>query len=180
MCGIIGYSGPRSDAVKLVVLGLKKLEYRGYDSWGVGYVHADGTFGDPVKEVGAIGELSFDSPVYKRLEGERGAFAVIGHTRWATTGRVNKINAHPHFSNTGRIAIVQNGIVENFSELKKFLTAKGFHFKSETDTEVIVNFIEYELNRLKRKDTLSAVRSAFRRLLGRNAIVARVRAQNIR
>ncbi|OGY73812.1 MAG: hypothetical protein A3H61_02595 [Candidatus Jacksonbacteria bacterium RIFCSPLOWO2_02_FULL_44_20] len=172
MCGIIGYSGPRSDAVKLVVLGLKKLEYRGYDSWGVGYVHADGTFGDPVKEVGAVGELSSDSPVYKRLTEERGAFVVIGHTRWATTGRVNKINAHPHFSNTGRIAIVQNGIVENFSELKKFLTAKGFHFKSETDTEVIVNFIEYELNRLKRKDTLSAVRSAFRRLLGRNAIVA--------
>ncbi len=172
MCGIIGYSGPRSDAVKLVVLGLKKLEYRGYDSWGVGYVHADGTFGDPVKEVGAIGELSFDSPVYKRLTEEHGAFAVLGHTRWATTGRVNKINAHPHFSNTGRIAIVQNGIVENFSELKKFLTAKGFHFKSETDTEVIVNLIECELNRLKRKNTLSAVRSAFRRLEGRNAIVA--------
>ncbi|MBI4359687.1 MAG: glutamine--fructose-6-phosphate aminotransferase, partial [Candidatus Jacksonbacteria bacterium] len=173
MCGIIGYMGPRDDAMSVIIKGLKKLEYRGYDSWGMGYVRADGTLGAPIKQVGAIGDFDEKSALYKKIAGVKNSFAVIGHTRWATTGKVSKTNAHPHFSNNGKIAVVQNGIVENFNELKKTLEARGFKFKSDTDTEVIANLIEYETGRVKSKNrALFAVRAAFKKLAGRNAIAA--------
>lgn len=192
MCGIIAYKGTTKNAPRLVVEGLKKLEYRGYDSWGVGYLDENGKIAPLIKRVGAIGEVKTVNAVLVKLMHQPSVTA-LGQTRWATTGRVNQTNAHPHLSNTQKIALVQNGIVENFSQLREMLIKKGFHFKSETDTEVIVNLIEYELkaqssklppsSRLRRaskaqsynakgKNFQEAVRRAFNQLEGRNAIVA--------
>ncbi len=173
MCGIIAYTGKRDDAPKIVIRGLKMLEYRGYDSWGVGYIGLNSSFAATVKRVGSIGYLKNIDPDIAKLMRAK-AYVAIGQTRWATTGKVSKINAHPHLSQSGKIMLVQNGIVENFTELKKQLIHSGFHFKSETDTEVIVNLIEYEFSKQKskQKSFKNAVRSAFLGLKGRNAIVA--------
>ncbi|HBH46129.1 MAG: hypothetical protein A2445_00950 [Candidatus Jacksonbacteria bacterium RIFOXYC2_FULL_44_29] len=167
MCGIIAYQGFR-DAGVVVLRGLKKLEYRGYDSWGIGVLkeHHFIIKKNP-GQISAIGECDF-----KQVGSRLG----LGHTRWATHGGVTRANAHPHLSTDGRLAVVQNGIVENFLELKAKLKAKGYIFKSETDTEVIANLIESELKKLKtsrdpEKNLRSAVRLAFLKLNGRNAIV---------
>lgn len=164
MCGIIAYKRKTKDGkhgVKVVLDGLHKLEYRGYDSWGIA---VPGSRINVVKQVGKVGEATMD-----RLHslGESQAVA-IGHSRWATTGAVTQYNAHPHVCNDGRLAIVHNGIVENFIELKSDLLSKGFTFASETDSEVIANLIE-----LFRRDMplVDAVREAFMRLHGRNAVV---------
>jgi glucosamine--fructose-6-phosphate aminotransferase (isomerizing) len=131
MCGIIGYKGPRNGNL-VVLAGLKSLEYRGYDSWGI--ANKTGKI-NLFKKTGKIGEIqNIDLP-------ESGI--AIGHTRWSTHGGVTDINAHPHLSMNGSIAAVHNGIVENFQELKKFLEAQGIRFMSQTDTEIIPNFIEY-------------------------------------
>ena len=176
MCGIIAYKGTYKKAPRLVVEGLKRLEYRGYDSWGVGYIDESGHIAPFIKRVGAIGEVKANSRLLVTLA-QKSSVTAIGQTRWATTGRVNQKNAHPHLSCNKKIALVQNGIVDNFLDLKKMLVKKGFHFKSETDTEVIVNLIEYELNKAKSekrkaKNFVEAVRTAFNQLEGRNAIVA--------
>jgi len=168
MCGIIAYKGNKQTAPQIVVEGLKILEYRGYDSWGVGYLDKAGKLAPPIKRVGAIGDIQGD--IKARIEKAR-ARSALGQTRWATTGKVTKANAHPHLSNSGRIALVQNGIVENYLELKTILKKAGFKFKSETDTEVIVNLIEYELKKLGKNDFKKAVQRAFKKLKGRNAIV---------
>ena len=135
MCGIIGYIGEKK-AAPLLFEGLKNLEYRGYDSAGIAVLHSDSLIVE--KSVGKIAEVFSESGI-KKLEGNIG----IAHSRWATHGGVTKENAHPHLSNDGSIAVVHNGIIENYQELRKFLSENGFKFKSETDTEVIPNLIQY-------------------------------------
>lgn len=158
MCGIIGYSGKR-DAAPVLVEGLKKLEYRGYDSFGI--ATADSTVSIVKKE----GMISNHSGTATRLRGRRG----IGHTRWATHGVPNDQNAHPHTDCANRIALVHNGIIENYTELKRELIQRGHVFRSETDTEAIVHLVEEE--HTKTKDLMSAVRSAVSRLKGSYAIL---------
>ena len=139
MCSIIGYSG-KKDAAPILVRSLGKMEYRGYDS--VGLATKNGNIIDVKKGVGKVSEVS----QYLHLDGMSGTIG-IGHTRWATHGKVTKENAHPHYSNSGKIAIVHNGIIENFQELKDQLVLDGFTFQSDTDSEIIANLIhqKYQL-----------------------------------
>ena len=135
MCGIVGYIGNR-EAYPIIIKGLKRLEYRGYDSAGITLF---GKAGKTFKTKGKVADL-------ERLAGNNtnaGNTLGLGHTRWATHGIPSDHNAHPHLSNTGRISIVHNGIIENYASLKKILTENGHSFKSDTDTEVLVNLIEY-------------------------------------
>ena len=134
MCSIIGYFG-HIDAAPTLVRGLKRMEYRGYDS--VGIVTGSDNKLILKKGVGKVSEVNTNLGL-DLLHGSTG----IGHTRWATHGKVNEKNAHPHLSNSGKIGIVHNGIIENFEELKSSLQNKGYKFQSETDTEVIVNLIQ--------------------------------------
>ena len=157
MCGIVGYIG-RRQAAPLILEGLKKLEYRGYDSFGIA------TLGSNIeieKHKGRISEYAGRI----RLHGTIG----IGHTRWATHGVPNDVNAHPHTDCTNRIAVVHNGIIENFAELKKSLTARGHIFRSDTDTEVVAHLIEEQY--AKTADLLSAVRGALPLLEGSYALL---------
>lgn len=158
MCGIIGYKGSRK-ASPIIFNGLKKLEYRGYDSAGI-ITH--GSNFQMQKDVGKINDINFD---LDSLEGNIGC----GHTRWATTGAVTKENAHPHISNNGKIAIVHNGIIENYQEIRDFLISKGFNFYSQTDTEIIPNLIEYFM---REKDFFEATKLALNKLEGSYAIIA--------
>lgn len=135
MCGIVGYIGKR-DVTHVLVEGLKKLEYRGYDSAGVAILNDNKI--NIVKTKGRLANLENKLKSVK-LNGTMG----IGHTRWATHGEPNDVNSHPHLSNNEKIAVVHNGIIENYMKLKDFLMDKGYVFKSETDTEVISNLIEY-------------------------------------
>ena len=139
MCGIIGYSGYRP-AVPLLVEGLHRLEYRGYDSAGVAFEVLD-----RINVIKAEGKLS---NLESKLDSEVTLLATtgIGHTRWATHGLPVERNAHPHLSQDGRIAIVHNGIIENFQQLKDELLAKGHVFLSDTDTEVLAHLIGEERN----------------------------------
>ena len=169
MCGIFGYVGKRKDAGRIVFEGIKRLEYRGYDSWGIvakatsnrQHVTSNKLFIE--KHVGKIGDSSLN-PKLLTLNSN----LALGHTRWATHGGVTKANAHPHLDCTKRIALVHNGIVDNYQELKKILT-KSHRFASETDTEIIVHLIE---DYAKDNPLPVAVRKAFNRLRGLNAIVA--------
>src|SRR5574341_75442 len=129
MCGIVGYSG-RREAVPVLIDSLKRLEYRGYDSAGIAIFNNRNT--EVYKEKGRIIELEKSLP---RISGNVG----IGHTRWATQGRPNKVNAHPHIS--GNIAVVHNGIIENYQQLREKLEQKGYSFISETDTEALAHLI---------------------------------------
>ena len=133
MCGIVAYIGTR-EAYPIVLKGLKRLEYRGYDSSGVALLN-DGL--KVYKKKGKVAELE-DSLVGKDLHANAG----IGHTRWATHGEPSDRNAHPHISANGKIAMIHNGIIENYSLLKKELIKKGYTFNSDTDTEVLLKFIE--------------------------------------
>ena len=166
MCGIVGYTG--SDAAKNILTGgLKRLEYRGYDSAGVALEVADegGTRLDVIRRVGKVAGLESE------LENmDEGATCGIGHTRWATHGKPSVANAHPHTSCDGRIAIVHNGIIENFQELREELKARGHEFKSETDTEVFAHLIEeaYEANH----DLMAAVREAATHVVGAYGLAA--------
>jgi glucosamine--fructose-6-phosphate aminotransferase (isomerizing) len=155
MCGIFGYVGIKKNAANVVLDGLKALEYRGYDSWGIaaGFDHSI----KHEKYVGKIGQGRTKLPESR--------FA-IGHTRWATHGGVTKVNAHPHLSCASSITLVHNGIVENHQNLKGDLI-KSHEFKSDTDTEVIVHLIEEQM---KKKNFGDSVRSAFKKLEGLNAI----------
>lgn len=158
MCGIFGYIGQRKDAAKIIFEGLKVLEYRGYDSWGI-TVKKDNTIAIE-KHLGKIGNTKVTLP---------DSSIGIGHTRWATHGGVTLDNAHPHLDCTGKIAVLHNGIVENFQELKDELINKGHKFFSQTDTEVIPHLIE---EYCKVNNFTTSVRLAFNRLKGLNAIVA--------
>ena len=157
MCGIFGYIGPRKDSADIVLSGLKTLEYRGYDSWGIAVKNGD--ILKIEKHTGKIGNAKTFLP--KSNIG-------IGHTRWATHGGVTEANAHPHSDCKGEIALIHNGIVENFLEIKNTLLKKGHKFKSETDTEVVAHLIEENLKKHNFKD---AVRLSFNQLSGMNAIV---------
>lgn len=133
MCGIVGYIGEKN-ATEVLLSGLRRLEYRGYDSAGVALLQGGEIA--LVKSKGRIQDLVDIVPA--DLDGTLG----IGHTRWATHGRPSDVNSHPHLSNDGKIAVVHNGIIENYAELKEALEAEGFHFRSETDTEVIPNLLQ--------------------------------------
>lgn len=135
MCGIVGYTGG-VEAAPVLLAGLRRLEYRGYDSAGLAV-----STGGAIKMVKASGHL--DNLIEKLKGDDLSGTTGIGHTRWATHGAPTDVNAHPHLSNDGRFAIVHNGIIENFAELRDELTGCGFHFLSETDTEVIVHLLEY-------------------------------------
>ena len=162
MCSIIGYYGDDS-AAPILVKGLKRMEYRGYDSVGV----ATKTDSDISlrKGVGKVAEVN-QSVQLDELSGNIG----IGHTRWATHGKVTDANAHPHPSNAGNVAIVHNGIIENFSELKDELIKNGFSFKSETDTEVIAN--QLQKNYSEKSDVKEALIKTLSELKGHYAFVA--------
>lgn len=161
MCGIVGYTGPR-EAYPIIIKGLKRLEYRGYDSTGVALQNG----GIKVyKKKGKVAELE-DSIVGKNLHANVG----IGHTRWATHGEPSDRNAHPHQSASGRLAMIHNGIIENYSQLKNELLKKGYTFKSDTDTEVLLNFIE-EIKTNNNCSLEEAVRVALKRVTGAYVIL---------
>ena len=151
MCSIIGYYG-KENASPILVKGLKRMEYRGYDSVGVATESENQI--KLKKGIGKVNEVNSKVQL-DTLPGKIG----IGHTRWATHGRVTELNAHPHPSNSGKIAIVHNGIIENFEELKKELETDGYDFKSETDSEVIVNLLQknYEITKDVKKTILKTV-----------------------
>ena len=139
MCGIVGYVGDRQ-ACPVLVKGLRRLEYRGYDSAGVALVGEDGSL-NVYKCKGKIDALE-----HFLADKDTAGTIGIAHTRWATHGEPNDTNAHPHFSSDGRIAMIHNGIIENYRVLKEALAAEGIAFRSETDSEVLVNLIEYIRN----------------------------------
>ncbi len=163
MCGIVGYVGPRR-ATDILLGGLARLEYRGYDSAGVAVVE-----GDELKVVRRVGRLSNLRDALKEhpLNGTTG----IGHTRWATHGRPSEENAHPHTDCTGRVAVVHNGIIENYTALRDELASNGHILRSETDTETMAHLIESYLE----GDLASAVRKAVNRLEGSYALVVALR-----
>ena len=171
MCGIFGYVGRDPNAADLVLRGLKKLEYRGYDSWGVAVGHEMRVVLE--RRIGKIGEAAPDLPP---------STIGIGHTRWATHGGVTEQNAHPHLDCTGHLALIHNGIVSNYRELREPLARAGHRFLSETDTEVVTHLIEHCLEEMPvgPEQLLTATMAAFRRLRGLNAIaVADVRTGQI-
>ena len=161
MCGIIGYAGHRP-AVPVVVEGLRRLEYRGYDSAGVAFARQGG-----LRVVRAKGKLA---ALEEKLAQEpvSTATCAMGHTRWATHGVPAERNAHPHLSNDASLALVHNGIIENYQEIKAELTAKGYVFHSETDTEVLVNLIAER--RKSEPDLLHAFAAALREAHGAYAV----------
>lgn len=161
MCGIVGYTGPR-EAYPIILKGLKRLEYRGYDSAGVALID-NGL--KVYKKKGKVADLE-ESLVGKNLHGHIG----IGHTRWATHGEPSDRNAHPHVSNSGRFAMIHNGIIENYALLKDELLRKGYNFSSDTDTEVLLNFIE-DIQKNNNGTLEEAVRIALRRIVGAYCIL---------
>ena len=161
MCGIVGYIGPR-DATPIIVNGLKRLEYRGYDSAGVAVLNGDQI--DVRRDAGKLSQL-VDLITKSPIQGAPG----IGHTRWATHGAPSARNAHPHLGQTKRVVVVQNGIVENFLELKDELTAEGSEFQSDTDTETIVHLVEHYL--ATGIGLVEAARKTFNDLQGANVVV---------
>ena len=162
MCGIVGYIGYR-EAYPILINGLKRLEYRGYDSAGVALVNVGGEL-SVYKSKGKVADLeAFCAD--KDVSGTVG----IAHTRWATHGEPSSVNAHPHYSESKNLAIIHNGIIENYSDLKKKLVSEGVHFRSDTDTEVIVQLIEY-IQTKKNVDLLTAVQLTLHQLIGAYAI----------
>ena len=162
MCGIVGYIG-KQDAFPILIKGLRRLEYRGYDSAGVALISDDGNL-NVYKSKGKVDNLC-EYCSDKNLTGMVG----IAHTRWATHGEPSSRNAHPHYSESHNLAIIHNGIIENYAELKEKLKSKGVSFQSDTDTEVLVQLVEYVMNR-KQLDLLTAVQVALYQVIGAYAI----------
>ena len=162
MCGIVGYIGTK-DAFPILIKGLRRLEYRGYDSAGVALINGRGDL-NVYKSKGKVDNLcEFCSD--KDVSGTVG----IAHTRWATHGEPSSKNAHPHYSESKNLAIIHNGIIENYADIKEKLKAKGVHFVSDTDTEVLVQLVEYVMVK-KRLDLLTAVQVALYQVIGAYAI----------
>ena len=161
MCGIVAYYGP-NQAYDFLIKGLQRLEYRGYDSAGIALLDGDLKV---YKNKGKVSELEATA-AGQDITGTRG----IGHTRWATHGEPNTVNAHPHLSQSGDIALIHNGIIENYATLKKVLVQRGHTFKSDTDTEVLIHLIE-EIIINEKVDLLEAVRLALTEVIGAYAIV---------
>jgi glucosamine--fructose-6-phosphate aminotransferase (isomerizing) len=162
MCGIVGYIGHR-DAYPIIIKGLERLEYRGYDSAGIALY--DGNDINLAKTKGKVADLKGISEKNISIKGSLG----IGHTRWATHGEPNDMNSHPHYSNSGDLVIIHNGIIENYESIKKELTKRGYTFESDTDTEVLVNLIE----EVKKKEDVKlgkAVQIALNEVVGAYAI----------
>ena len=162
MCGIVGYIG-RREAYPILIKGLKRLEYRGYDSAGVALINTDGQM-NVYKAKGKVSDLE-ETVSTKDTSGSVG----IAHTRWATHGEPCQVNAHPHYSASGNLALIHNGIIENYAALKEKLKRKGYTFRSETDTEVLVQLIDY-VRESKKLDLLTAVEIALRSVIGAYAI----------
>ena len=162
MCGIVGYLGNK-DAFPILIKGLRRLEYRGYDSAGVALINEDGNL-NVCKTKGKVDNL-VEYCSDKNVTGTVG----IAHTRWATHGEPSAQNAHPHYSESKNLAIIHNGIIENYADLKSKLQAKGVTFRSETDTEVLVQLVEYVMER-KELDLLTAVQVALYQVIGAYAI----------
>lgn len=162
MCGIVGYIGHR-DAYSVVIKGLKRLEYRGYDSAGI-MLH-DGTSLKVTKTKGKVADLEEKATKEGNIHGTIG----MGHTRWATHGVPNDVNSHPHVSNSGKLVIIHNGIIENYEPLKKELIKRGYTFKSDTDTEVLVNLIE-DVQKKENIKLGKAVQIALTQVVGAYAI----------
>ena len=162
MCGIVGYIGSRN-AFPILIKGLKRLEYRGYDSAGVALINDNGNL-NVYKTKGKVANLlTYSSD--KNTSGTVG----IAHTRWATHGEPSSVNAHPHYSSTKNLALIHNGIIENYAVLKQRLMANGVQFRSDTDTEVLVQLIEY-IQIKKNVDLLTAVQLALHEVIGAYAI----------
>ena len=161
MCGIVAYYGP-NQAYDFLIKGLQRLEYRGYDSAGIALLDGDLKV---YKNKGKVSELEATA-AGQDITGTRG----IGHTRWATHGEPNTVNAHPHLSQSGDIALIHNGIIENYATLKTVLVQRGHTFKSDTDTEVLIHLIE-EIMINEKVDLLEAVRLALNEVIGAYAIV---------
>ncbi|WP_350286487.1 glutamine--fructose-6-phosphate transaminase (isomerizing) [uncultured Croceitalea sp.] len=162
MCGIVGYIGHR-DAYPIIIKGLQRLEYRGYDSAGI--VLFDGEQTHLSKTKGKVEDLKNKSEATININGKLG----LGHTRWATHGVPNDVNSHPHYSNSGELVIIHNGIIENYESIKKALIGRGYTFESDTDTEVLVNLIE----EVKKKEDVKlgkAVQIALNQVVGAYAI----------
>lgn len=162
MCGIIGFAG-KTEAVPILLDGLERLEYRGYDSAGVAVVSADGRL-QVKKSKGRLSVLRELLDSQNPLSGNIG----IGHTKWATHGEPNDTNAHPHVGQEGKIAVVHNGIIENYLEIKNSLIRKGVVFSSDTDTEVIVQLLEYYYR--KKSNLMDAVYAVLNRIKGAYAM----------
>lgn len=169
MCGIFAYFGPEAPAAEMVLKGLKKLEYRGYDSWGIAAKQSDGHI-EIEKHVGKISEVkALDSDLLAPSS------IAIGHSRWATHGGVTDFNAHPHTSEDGKIVIVHNGIFENYLELKRELQAEGIQFSSETDSEVLAHLISKNIS----QGFEVAFRLAIQKLHGRYAVLAMCESEQV-
>ena len=151
MCGIVGYIGTRK-ASPILINGLLRLEYRGYDSAGIATLEDEGL--TVMKDKGRVKNL-YNIPGIDDLKGTIG----IAHTRWATHGKPSKENSHPHVDNSKSFSVVHNGIIENYNELRKFLTDKGYKFYSQTDTEVIPNLIHYYYNKDTKNDDMKLLRA---------------------
>ncbi len=162
MCGIVGYTGPK-EAYPIIIKGLKRLEYRGYDSTGVALQNSGQL--KVYKKKGKVAELE-EAIAGKDLHAHVG----IGHTRWATHGEPSDRNAHPHTSASGKLAMIHNGIIENYTQLKQELVSKGYTFTSDTDTEVLLNFIE-EIKKNNQCNLEEAVRVALKRVTGAYVIL---------
>lgn len=163
MCGIVGYIGSKRQAYPMLIKGLKRLEYRGYDSAGIALINSDNSL-NVYKSKGKVSDLeTFCAD--KKTEGTVG----IAHTRWATHGEPSSTNAHPHYSQSKNLAIIHNGIIENYAEIKKNLQDKGVKFLSDTDTEVLVQLVEY-IQTKKNLDLLAAVQVALHQVIGAYAI----------
>lgn len=162
MCGIVGYIGKR-EAYPILIKGLKRLEYRGYDSAGVALLNAKGDL-NVYKTKGKVSDLEAYC-ADKDITGSLG----IAHTRWATHGEPSSRNAHPHYSESKNLALIHNGIIENYADLKAKLAEKGVHFLSDTDTEVLVQFVEYVMVR-KNLDLLTAIQLVLHEVIGAYAI----------
>ncbi|WP_435623753.1 glutamine--fructose-6-phosphate transaminase (isomerizing) [Flagellimonas sp.] len=162
MCGIVGYIGYR-DAYPIIIKGLQRLEYRGYDSAGIALYHDSQIVVSKTK--GKVDDLREKAETHNNVEGNLG----LGHTRWATHGVPNDTNSHPHYSNSGDLVIIHNGIIENYESIKKALISRGYEFKTDTDTEVLINLIE----EVKKKEGVKlgqAVQIALNQVVGAYAI----------
>ena len=162
MCGIVGYIGHR-DAYPIIVKGLQRLEYRGYDSAGVAIFDGNGI--NLAKTKGKVEDLKKKAESTISTKGNLG----IGHTRWATHGVPNDVNSHPHYSNSGNLVIIHNGIIENYESIKKELVKRGYEFHSDTDTEVLINLIE-EVKKTEDVKLGKAVQIALNQVVGAYAI----------
>ena len=169
MCGIVAYVGNK-EAYPIIIKGLKRLEYRGYDSSGVSIGDEDNI--SLLKQKGKVSDLE-DYAIDKNTKGSIG----IGHTRWATHGIPNQVNAHPHNSGDGKLSLIHNGIIENYDSLKRVLVEKGHIFKSDTDTEVLVHLIE-EIKNHEQVGLFEAVRLALNEVVGAYAIVVMEKGVN--